>query len=230
MWAGWKRARRVEIVSGIIPIWLLGAVFSLAPLALAQEFRGQISGRIVEASGASVANAKVTVKNTGTGVAVTATSDENGDYKVLYLLPGRYAVEVEATGFKKTVRGNIEIRVGDRVGLDLSLEVGDLQETVNVTADTPLLETTSASAGQVIDQRRIGQELLGMIQHRGIRGLDLPAGERDQVVVRRRLRGRIRGTGPLQGDRKQFFFERGAVSAGGRRDLLRKHSPLFGLR
>jgi len=126
MRTAWKRGKELEVVFRTIPLWVLGLVFSLAPLALAQEFRGQISGRIVEASGASVANAKVTVKNTGTGVAVTATSDENGDYKVLYLLPGRYSVEVEATGFKKTVRGNIEIRVGDRVGLDLSLEVGDL--------------------------------------------------------------------------------------------------------
>ena len=158
MTKGLKRSRQLEAVPAFMLVWMAGLILtSLVQVGWAQEFRGQISGRIVEASGASVANAKITVKNTGTGVVVTATSDENGDYKVLYLLPGRYAVEVEAAGFKKTVRGNIEIRVGDRVGLDLSLEVGDLQETVNVTADTPLLETTSASAGQVIDQRRISE-------------------------------------------------------------------------
>jgi hypothetical protein len=90
-------------------------------------------------------------------VAVNAATDANGDYQALYLIPGRYSVELEATGFKKVVRNNIEIRVGDKVVLDLALEVGALQEVVNITAETPLLEAASASAGQVIDQRRIAE-------------------------------------------------------------------------
>lgn len=138
-------------------LWLLGVWACLSMGVLAQEFRGQITGRVTEASGASVTNAKVTVTNTATGVSSNAVTDDNGDYKVLFLIPGPYTVSVEAAGFKKTVRSNIEIRVGDKVSLDLTLEVGALQETVNITADTPLLEAASASAGQVIDQRRISE-------------------------------------------------------------------------
>jgi hypothetical protein len=66
-----------------------------------------------------------------------------------------YRVTVDAPGFKKLVRQGIEVRVGDQLKLDLTLEIGAAQETVNVTAEAPLLETTSATAGQVIDRRRI---------------------------------------------------------------------------
>jgi hypothetical protein len=126
-------------------------------LCAAQEFRGAISGRIADAGGAVIANAKVTVTNSATNAASTTTTNENGDYTVLYLIPGNYSVAVEAGGFKKAVRQNVEVRVGDRLKLDLKLEVGGVTETVNITTDAPLLETTSASAGQVIDQRRISE-------------------------------------------------------------------------
>ena len=123
----------------------------------AQEFRGQISGRVTEASGAAVPNAAVTVTNAATNASVNATTNESGEYTVLYLTPSRYSLAVEAQGFKKSVRQNIEVRIGDKLALDIALEVGAVTDSVNVTSDAPLLETTSASAGQVIDQRRISE-------------------------------------------------------------------------
>jgi hypothetical protein len=138
-------------------LYLLTVLMLMTTVVIAQDFRGQMTGRVTEVSGASVANARITVTNTGTGVAINVASDANGDYQALYLIPGRYTIELEATGFKKVVRNNIEIRVGDRVVLDVALEVGALQEVVNITAETPLLEASSASAGQVIDQRRISE-------------------------------------------------------------------------
>ena len=123
----------------------------------AQEFRGTISGRITEASGAAVVNAQVTVTNVATNAAVNATTNESGDYQALYLTPGNYTVSVEAKGFKKSIRQNIEVRVGDKLQLDIALEVGQVTESVNVTAEASLLETNSASAGQVIDRRRIAE-------------------------------------------------------------------------
>ena len=149
MYSSQRLWRRALILMGVVMVWA-GAV-------LAQDFRGQITGRVTEVAGASVANAKVTVTNTGTGVASNTITDANGDYQALYLIPGSYSVTVEASGFKKVIRNNIEMRVGDRVVLDLALEVGALQEVVNITAETPLLEAASASAGQVIDQRRIAE-------------------------------------------------------------------------
>lgn len=133
------------------------ALCALASLALAQDFRGAISGRVTEASGSAVAGAQVTILNTATNTTSSTVTDEAGAYQALYLTPGNYAVTVEARGFKKTVRQSIEVRVGDKLELDLQLEVGAVTETVNVTSDAPLLETNSATAGQVIDRRRISE-------------------------------------------------------------------------
>ncbi len=129
----------------------------LSLAAFAQDFRGTISGRITEASGAAVTNASVTITNTATNVNQATTTNDSGDFNAPYLIPGKYRVTVESKGFKKSVRDNIEVRVGDRLQLDVQLEVGAVSETVNITTDAPLLETTSASAGQVIDQRRISE-------------------------------------------------------------------------
>ena len=123
----------------------------------AQEFRGSITGRVVDNNGAAVANAAVTVTNGATNASSSTTTNGDGDYTALYLIPGSYAVTVEAAGFKKSTRRNIEIRVGDKLQIDLQLEVGNVSDTVNVTSDAPLLETNTASAGQVIDRRRISE-------------------------------------------------------------------------
>ncbi|HKC85974.1 MAG TPA: carboxypeptidase-like regulatory domain-containing protein, partial [Blastocatellia bacterium] len=129
-----------------------------AAIGSAQEFRGSITGRVVDNSGAAVAHANVTVTNAATNTSSSTTTNGDGDYTALYLTPGSYSVTVEATGFKKATRQNIEIRVGDKLQIDLQLEVGNVSDTINVTSDAPLLETNTPSAGQVVDQRRI-QEL-----------------------------------------------------------------------
>jgi Carboxypeptidase regulatory-like domain len=129
----------------------------MCSFALAQEFRGSISGRVTEASGAAVPGAAVTITNSATNTSTTATTNGSGDYTVLYLNPGQYVVAVEAKGFKKAVRQGIEVRVGDKLAVNLTLEVGDVADTVNISSDAPLLETNSASAGQVIDRRRISE-------------------------------------------------------------------------
>jgi hypothetical protein len=123
----------------------------------AQEFRGSISGRVTDNSGAAVANATVTIANTATNNSSATTTNENGDFTALYLIAGSYSVTVEAKGFKKSVRQNVEVRIGDKLQLNLQLEVGAVSETVNITSDAPLLDTNSATAGQVIDRRRISE-------------------------------------------------------------------------
>src|SRR5215510_13434321 len=130
---------------------------AFAVSASAQEFRGSISGRVTEASGGVVAGAQVTVTNVATNTTTTTVSNQSGEFSVLYLNPGRYSVSVESNGFKKLIRQNIEVRVGDRLNLELPLEVGAVADTVNITADSPILQTTNASAGQVIDNKRISE-------------------------------------------------------------------------
>jgi Carboxypeptidase regulatory-like domain len=127
----------------------------VAASAGAQDFRGAIAGRISDAQGGRLPGATVTATNLATNAVSTTTTDAAGDYAIPYLTPGTYRVTVELSGFKKIVREGVEVRIGDRLTIDLPLEVGQLEETVTVSADTPLLETRSGSAGQVIDEKRI---------------------------------------------------------------------------
>ena len=123
----------------------------------AQEFRGSITGRVSDTAGAVVAGAQVSATNTATNTATWATTDDSGDYTLLFLTPGKYDIAVEARSFKKLLRRGVEVRVGDKLTLDLTLEVGEIAETVNITTDAPLLEAATASSGQVIDRRRISE-------------------------------------------------------------------------
>ncbi|MCI0420725.1 MAG: carboxypeptidase-like regulatory domain-containing protein, partial [Acidobacteria bacterium] len=121
----------------------------LAPVS-AQEIRGFILGRITDPSGAAVPGARITVANEETNTSVTAQSNEEGNYNVPFLAPGRYTVTAEANGFKKAVRGRIIVQVQDKLTLNFSLEPGDISESVTVTAETPLLQKANAGLGQVV--------------------------------------------------------------------------------
>ncbi|HUQ90521.1 MAG TPA: TonB-dependent receptor [Bryobacteraceae bacterium] len=120
-----------------------------------QESRGMLTGRVTDASGAIVAGVTVRAVQTQTRLASSTTTNNDGLYQIRYLLPGRYDLTAEYPGFKTTARSGIEIRVNDRVELNLTLEVGSIGEKVEVVGETPILETTSASMGQVVDHRRI---------------------------------------------------------------------------
>jgi hypothetical protein len=128
-------------------------VFSLA--LCAQDPRGSVTGRVLDSSGAAVPGADVRVVNLATQVAAAARTNETGAFNVPFLLPGRYRVTAEAAGFKKLLREGIEVRVSETVDLALPLEIGGVAETVEVKAESPVLDTTGASLGQVVDQRRI---------------------------------------------------------------------------
>src|SRR5712692_5601164 len=141
--------RRVEPLAAVFTLFALCATG-----AAAQEFRGAVTGRVTDSTGAIIPGTTVTVTNVATGAAATATTNETGNYTVPYLTPGNYTVVFELMGFRKVSR-TVEVRVGDRVSVDAALEPGAVTETVQVTAETPLLNRTSGSAGQVIDERRI---------------------------------------------------------------------------
>src|SRR5258708_6835388 len=126
-----------------------------ANLTTAQEFRASISGQVTDSSGAVVVGAKITVTNVATNVSHNSIANDNGDYSVLYLTPGVYTILAEAKGFKRAIRKDLEVRVGEKLTLNFGLTAGGIEETINVGADAPLLESSTASAGQVIDSRRI---------------------------------------------------------------------------
>lgn len=148
------RVIRLTILAGLFIAILIA---SFAHPASAQDFRGSISGRVLDPSTAAITAARITLLNTASNATTTAVTDNDGNYAVTYLSAGVYDVTVEANGFKKLLRRGVEVRVGDKLTIDFTLEVGEIREVVNVTNALPLLETASASSGQVIDGRRISE-------------------------------------------------------------------------
>ncbi len=141
------------MVSRILSLAIL--VCLLAGLSAAQDPRGGIRGVVSDESQALVPGVRIRATNTETGVSATTTSNEAGSYSVPFLPAGYYRVNAELAGFKSFVHERIEVRVGENVDLAIRMEVGAVTETVDVSAETPLLETSSSSLGQVMDQRRI---------------------------------------------------------------------------
>jgi hypothetical protein len=129
------------------------AAFSL-PL-LPQDSRGTIVGRVVDPTGAVVPGADVKATNVATGVVASAKSNDAGNFTLPYLIPGRYDVTVELTGFKTFIQKELEVRINDQVNLPIQMQLGASAESVQVTAETPLLSTVESSLGQVVDERRV---------------------------------------------------------------------------
>src|SRR5713101_4016999 len=111
--------------------------------AFAQTATGELSGNVTDASGAVVANAKVTAANAETGISRDVATDQNGNYIITLLQPGVYNLSVEAPGFRKTVQNNIELRVNQRADVNAQLQLGQVSDTVEVQATSPLLESQS---------------------------------------------------------------------------------------
>jgi hypothetical protein len=107
----------------------------------------------MDPNGASVPGAKVIAVNSATGSKLESTSTDAGVYVFPILPVAVYTVSVEKAGFKKLNRQNIEIRVAQRLDMDLRLEVGEVQQTVTVSADAPLLETSNPERGQQLSQK-----------------------------------------------------------------------------
>lgn len=127
----------------------------LTALLPAQEFRATVSGRVVDASGAVMTDVTVQITNLGTNVVVSNQTSSQGIYRLPFLPPGTYRLTAEAPGFKRYIRENIVLNIGDAVGIDITMEIGDASQSVTVAAETPILNTESASRGLVIDQMRV---------------------------------------------------------------------------
>lgn len=135
---------------------VLALLISLAPvLCLGQRTTAQLTGTIVDATGATVPKAQVTAVNERTGIKRESLANDLGYYSVPLLPPGRYRVAVEARGFRLINRGGVELEV-DQVGrLDFTLQVGTLAEAVEVTGSVSKVDTQTATLKEVVDERRI---------------------------------------------------------------------------
>ena len=139
-----------------LKLWTLcGITLLLAAAAQAQISRGTITGRITDPTGAVVSGAKVIAVDVATGSAYNTVSTGDGLYTIPFLAPNTYRVTVNAAGFKSSIHENVVVAANERVGVDATLQVGQNTDTVTVEAESPLLETSSASAGQVLNNEDI---------------------------------------------------------------------------
>jgi hypothetical protein len=120
----------------------------------AQEFRAALIGKITDQQGAALPGATVEVANVETSTTRKTLTNDEGNYSVLFLDPGRYRISAELPGFKRATREGIVLQIADRVTIDLKLEVGEISEQIVVVAETPLLDSDSANAGQLVDHRK----------------------------------------------------------------------------
>jgi len=125
---------------------LIGAtiILSCVPLLQAQVSTATILGTVNDSSGAVVPKAQVTAINVDTNVARSTETDQVGQYSIPFLPTGTYRVEVTSGTFKKFVQTGVVLDVGRSARIDPVLEIGAVTETVSVTADAPLVNTTTA--------------------------------------------------------------------------------------
>ena len=140
-------------------VCLLGAALLLATAggAAAQEFRATVRGQVLDSSKGALPGATVTLTNISTNETATAVTNAEGSYSVPFLRPGSYTMSVELSGFQKYTRSGMVLQVNETATINVEMGVGGLTEQVSVTAESPLLETSNASRGTVIDAARIAE-------------------------------------------------------------------------
>ncbi len=131
------------------------AFLSNAAAALAQTSSATLTGTVRDSSGAVLPGVSITVTNTARNTSQSTISNETGNYVIPALNPGTYSVSAEITGFKKFLQEGIVLQVNQVARIDISLQVGQIADTVQVSASAPLLEADTSSRGSVIDQKKI---------------------------------------------------------------------------
>ena len=124
-------------------------------LAYGQDTHGQIFGHVLDPSGTPVTKARVVVTNTETNASLPFETNDTGYYEAPLLISGSYRVTAESTGFKKAVHEDIALRIGARAQVDFRLDIGSVSESVTVDSGAPLLDTTTATAGRILENRDI---------------------------------------------------------------------------
>jgi hypothetical protein len=135
-------------------VWIV--LFSLGTIPVsAQDTRGTISGTVIDPQGGVLPDATVIVSNTGTGTNTRLATNPRGYYEAPLLLPGVYRVTVERTGFKQSIRSGLTLGLAEHLQIDFQLELGGATESVTVTTEAPLLDTSSVSTGRALSNREV---------------------------------------------------------------------------
>src|SRR5436309_12715314 len=132
----------------LVPLSLL---FTTA--AFAQTSTGSITGLVADASGAAIAGARITVRNMATNATVNTASTATGNFTAPSLPPGDYEIAVTAPGFKRAAAAHVEVRATQITTQNITLEVGDVAESVTVSGEVPLINPNSASATTTVGDK-----------------------------------------------------------------------------
>jgi hypothetical protein len=135
----------------IIAYGLAGLSLCVARPARAQTVQGVITGTVFDPSGAVLPGATVTIINEGTSVSQSTTTDRDGSYRFPLVPPGTYTVQVKATGFAEYLRKNVTVDPSQAVSLDVTLEVGKATQTVEVTSQAPLVQTSTSDLAHTVN-------------------------------------------------------------------------------
>ncbi|HUB81598.1 MAG TPA: carboxypeptidase-like regulatory domain-containing protein [Bryobacteraceae bacterium] len=133
----------------------------LAGVAFGQRDLGTVAGTVNDPSGGAVPNAKVTITQVSTNSSYTVTTNAAGEFVRPALQPGNYTVTAEAKGFRRIQQDNVVVTAGDRIGVNLILPVGDVNESIEVAGTAPLLQTESANQGADLNTAEVSQLPLG---------------------------------------------------------------------
>jgi outer membrane receptor protein involved in Fe transport len=121
----------------------------------AQTLDTGILGTIVDPGGGSISGASVTISSPATGFSRVVKTAADGKYEVRYLVPGEYAVEVQAAGFRTQRRPGVVIQINQQARIDFAMQIGEVQQTIEITGAAPLLQTENATLGEVVATERI---------------------------------------------------------------------------
>ncbi|MFN0086871.1 MAG: carboxypeptidase regulatory-like domain-containing protein, partial [Blastocatellia bacterium] len=158
-----------QALSRFAPLTLV--LCCIPTMVAGQGLTGQISGAVTDQNGGAVAKARIEVVNQETGLRREVEADADGQFVAPQLLPGTYAIYVTATGFRKYEQTNIVLTANERVALrKISLEVGDVSQTVTVTAEAARIQTESGERAGLIDEQQIqsialkGRDYMGLVK------------------------------------------------------------------
>ncbi|HUA20771.1 MAG TPA: TonB-dependent receptor [Bryobacteraceae bacterium] len=145
---------RVLVNRALVALALFVAL-GTSNLVFGQGANSTLLGTVSDVSGAVVPNASVQVTNVATGVRQTVTTDSQGRYTVVDLIPGSYSVQASATGFQTVVRSGITLTVGSQTVVDIPLSPGQQQQTVTVQAEASQVDVVSSTLSSVVEQKQI---------------------------------------------------------------------------
>jgi len=138
-------------------VLLFTATLLISAPCAAQVASAEMSGTILDSSGAVVPGAKVTATSVATNASRNTESGKDGGYVLTQLSPGDYTLAVEATGFRKLVQTGISLQINQQARVDLTLQLGQTTDTVEITGQPPLLETESSSLGTVVNEKLVNE-------------------------------------------------------------------------